>query len=128
MVTEETKAIMAMADAADNKKRQVEDAIKQLEKKRDKDKVRLLRDELAIGQMKGESEVIKTMHIRKTVNEAKQVMDENHELAELKKKRADIEKKASEIKHWTAQSEYDDESKRREAVGLARSIFQSINA
>jgi hypothetical protein len=126
MLTQETKAIISMADTADNKKRQVEGALKQLQKKRDNDKIRLLRDELIIAKMKGDSEVAKNMHLRKTINEAKQIMDEDHELSELRKKRADIEKKVSEINHLTGQSEYEDEFKRREAVERAKSILQAI--
>jgi hypothetical protein len=126
MPTDASKRIMSLLDAANQKKRSLDSAIDKLQTKRDADKARLLKDEMKLSQMSEDSQAVKTKHVRKTVNEAKEVMDEDHELAEMRKKRADIDKKIAEIQHWTSQSEYDDEQKRAEAVSYATSAYNSI--
>lgn len=126
MLNEVTKQIMSMVEAAEQKKRSLDDAIKRLQDKRDKDKARLVRDELALAKMTGDSEVLKGAHMRKIVEETKTVMDEDHELSDLNRKRADIDRKITEIKHWTAQSEHDDERARAEALSYASKIYNSL--
>jgi len=126
MITEETKRIILLADTADRKKRGIDESINQLQKKIDRDRAEQLRNEAKLTKTDEELEVSRTELIRKTVDKAKQIMDQEHHLAELRKRRADIDKKASEIRHWAAQSEYDDISKRQEAVSVATRTFNSI--
>jgi sugar phosphate isomerase/epimerase len=65
-------------------------------------------------------------HLSDIYEDKKIVMDDDHEIAEIKREIAKVDGKISEINHWSAQSEYEDEEKRREAVDNARDILQSI--
>lgn len=125
MSTPETKQIAQMHETAERMKRELDATLKNMENKRSQDRAKLARDELALGQLP-DSSMQATSRIRNLIQDAKSKMSDDHEVAELRRKRADIDKKSAAIKYWMSQSEYEDESLRQEAVNQARRTLESI--
>lgn len=126
MNTRITNQILSMIDSAKDKKRNLEDRIKSVEHRKDKEKSRLHRDEALTADAMSDPNRDTAIHLKMVADDKSKVMDREHDLAELRKEHADIDKKISEMNHWTGQSEYDDETKQAEALMQATKVYQTI--
>lgn len=125
-MTEATTKIMKMIHSADEKIKSLKGKEKKLEDNLKKEKAQLHRSEAMIGSIIADSDRSALPHMRETMSEKSQVMDYEHELSELKIKIADADKKMSDMKRWTSQSESQDEHKQSEALSYAKKSLQSI--
>jgi hypothetical protein len=126
MLSGATKEILNMVKRAEQKKSDLEQRLKNLEGKKKYDKQKMHTKEMLVMKTNSGESVSGADALKEIYDDKKTVMDDDHEIAEIKREIAKVDGKISEINHWTAQSEYDDESKQREAVETARSILQSI--
>lgn len=126
MLSGATKEIFNMVKRAENKKSQLEQRLKNYEDKKERDKRQLRMDEMQATSSGSGISMSGDSYLSDIYEDKKIVMDDDHEIAEIKREIAKVDGKISEINHWTAQSEYEDEEKRREAVRNARDVLQSI--
>ncbi len=125
MTSQETNEIMKLMDKAESKKSDITSRIKKAEDKKRQDEEQLHDSEKRIVR-KTANNVNASEELAKVVHEKSQIMDDDHELAELRKNWADLNNKIAQIKQLTGQSEYEEESKRREALAQAKSLYNSL--
>lgn len=126
MATLVTNKIIKLIESAEDKKRDLEDRIKNAEKTKDKHKSKFRAAEFATAAIIKDPAADSAVHLKMIASESSKMMDEDQHITELKRDLADITNKIGEIKHWTTQSEYGDDKKQAEALSYATKAFQSI--
>jgi len=126
MIKGATKEILNMIKRAEQKKTQLEQKLHALQSKKERDIQRLRRNEFEATNSSNDRNLYGSSYLKNIYEDKKTIMDDDHEISETKREIISVDKKIREIKHWTAQSEYEDDFKRREAVDNAKRILQSL--
>lgn len=126
MSTKATEVMKNMLRAAEEKKAQINDMVKQLYKGKEdaKDKLRKDQAKVPLKAMSKYGDVGSQLH--EVLKDEKLVLDVDKELHDAKLRLVDAEHKVSDIKRWMTKTEYGDEQQQEEAISMAKQSLQEM--